>query len=152
MLDKNGREIKSGDVVKISNAYFKNDNGYWLVENSPGDPGWCGKDHCLKKISKKGKISVAKYSTCFWPIMICISDRFKAAEAREWNREHAEIEVVDDIDRTEVAERFKEMAENLEIAVEMAARDFGEESEWVQKYKRCQKHYLNISDSILKAV
>lgn len=27
MLDRNGREIKAGDIVKVSGAYFKKDNG-----------------------------------------------------------------------------------------------------------------------------
>ena len=30
MRDRNGIEIKSGDVVRISNAYFKNDNGLYF--------------------------------------------------------------------------------------------------------------------------
>ena len=29
MLDKNGIEIKTGDVVEITGAYFKNDNGLY---------------------------------------------------------------------------------------------------------------------------
>ena len=39
MLDKNGIEIKTGDVVEITGAYFKNDNGLYFVERSAGDPG-----------------------------------------------------------------------------------------------------------------
>ena len=83
MLDKNGVEIRTGCIVEITGAYFKNDNGLWFVEHSPGDPSWCGSDYCLKKIGKTGKISKAKYSTCFWPIMVFTTDRFKAAEAHE---------------------------------------------------------------------
>ena len=30
MVDKNGVEMKTGDVVLISGAFFKNDNGLWL--------------------------------------------------------------------------------------------------------------------------
>ena len=36
MLDKNGIEIKTGDVVEITGAYFKNDNGFYYVEHSAG--------------------------------------------------------------------------------------------------------------------
>ena len=50
MKDKNSKEIKTGMIVKISGAYFENDNGLYFVENSPGDPSWCGSDHCLKRI------------------------------------------------------------------------------------------------------
>ena len=93
MLDKNGMEIKTGMVVEIKDAFFKNDNGLYFVEHSAGDPDWCGSDHSLRKISKRGKISQAKHNLCFWPIGIFISDRFKAAEARTWNKEHATIEI-----------------------------------------------------------
>ena len=63
MLDKNGIEIKTGDVVEITGAYFKNDNGFYYVEHSAGDPGWSGRDHSLRKISKRGKS--ARQSTIF---------------------------------------------------------------------------------------
>ena len=55
MQDKNGIEIKTGDIVKISGAYFKNDNGLYFVTASPGDPSWCGSSHSLKRISKAGR-------------------------------------------------------------------------------------------------
>ena len=34
MLDKNGMEIKTGMVVEIKDAFFKNDNGLYFVEHS----------------------------------------------------------------------------------------------------------------------
>lgn len=74
MLDKNGMEIKTGMVVEIKDAFFKNDNGLYFVEHSAGDPDWCGSDHSLRKISKRGKISQAKHNLCFWPIGIFISE------------------------------------------------------------------------------
>ena len=49
MLDKNGVEIRTGCIVEITGAYFKNDNGLYFVQRSPGDPSWCGKDYCAKK-------------------------------------------------------------------------------------------------------
>ena len=57
MLDMNNVEIKTGDVVEISGAYFKNHNGLYFVEHSAGDPGWSGSDHSLRKISKTGKLT-----------------------------------------------------------------------------------------------
>lgn len=36
MLDKNGMEIKTGMVVEIKDAFFKNDNGLYFVETPPG--------------------------------------------------------------------------------------------------------------------
>ena len=52
MKEKNGIEMKTGDIVEISGAYFKNDNGLYFIEYSPGDPSWSGLDYCLKRISK----------------------------------------------------------------------------------------------------
>ena len=149
MLDKNGREIKTGDVVRISGAFFKNDNGLYYVENSDGDPSWSGKEHSLRKISKKGKISTAKYNVCFWPISVFVSDRSKRAEANDWNRNHAEIEVVDGIDRTEIAKHFNDMAESMIPSIKRMAWDFGEYSECVKKQETIQAHYLSVAKRIL---
>lgn len=73
MLDKNGIEIKTGDVVRITGAYFKTDNALYFVEHSDGDPDWCGKDHCLLKIKRNGELSKAKNAVCFWPIMVTVN-------------------------------------------------------------------------------
>lgn len=62
MLDKNGVELRTGCVVEITGAYFKNDNGLYFVDRSPGVPSWIGRDYSLKKISKTGKISKAKHN------------------------------------------------------------------------------------------
>lgn len=145
MLDKNGREIKTGDIVQISGAYFKNDNGFYYVENSPGDASWCGSDHCLKKISKKGKISIAKHNICFWPIGIFVSDKFKHAEANEHNKQFAQIEIIDNIDNTEVIKAFEESANNKTTEIERMKWIFGEDSECVKQQIEIQEHYLRVA-------
>lgn len=141
MKDKNGNEIKTGMIVKISNAYFKNDNGLYYVERSPGDPSWRGKDHSLRKISKTGKISTAKRNICFWPIFVTVSDRAKNADAEKWNEEHAEIELSQVTSTAEVKAHFLQEAANLEKAIQRAVWDFGEDSEIVKNY-RTQKTYI----------
>lgn len=151
MLDKNGIEIKTGDVVKIEGAYFKNDNGFWYVENSDGDPNWCGKDHSLRKISKAGKISTAKRNLCFWPIMVCTNSWVKRAEAKSWNQEHATIEVVSNIDRTEIAKHFEEKAENMNEEIERLTWNFGEDCQCVKDQIKIQNHFRSVSKSILTA-
>ena len=93
--DKNGNEIRTGMVVRVSNSYFKSDNGTWVVEHSPGDPCWCGNDLSLRKVRKDGKMSATKYNICFWPLVAVVSDREKTAAANEWNRDHAQIEIVE---------------------------------------------------------
>ena len=94
MKDKNGVEIKKGDVVVISGAYFKNDNGMWVVDHAPGDPGWYGSDYCLKKLNKNGSRSQAKHNICFWPIMISVNSYEKRWAAEAHNKKYAQIEVV----------------------------------------------------------
>lgn len=149
MTDKNGIEIKTGDVVEITGAYFKSDNGFYFVENSAGDPDWCGSDYCLHKMSKRGKLSQAKKNICFWPISIFISDRCKAAEAHKWNKEHAEIEVKTGINRAEVADFFKEKADAIAGSIKRDSWNFGEDSEVVKKQVNIQEHYKHVAAAIL---
>lgn len=136
MFDKNGREIKSGDVVRISNAYFKNDNHLYYVDHVPGDPNWCGSDICLKKISKAGKISTAKYNICFWPIKAYVSDPWKCAEANEWNKENAEIELVEGVNNKEIVALFKEEADGFNEMYKREVLYYGEtkEAERLKRY------------------
>lgn len=145
MQDKNGNEIKTGTIVKISGAYFKNDNGLYFVTASPGDPSWCGSDLSLKRISKAGKISTAKYSVCFWPIGVFVSNRMKAAEARQWNEEHAEIEINEIANMTEVAAYFRKKADNLRERIKQEIWDFGEDSECVKKDQAILAHYAAVA-------
>lgn len=148
MKDKNGVEIKTGMIVEISGAYFKSDNGLYYVEHSPGDPGWCGKDHCLKKISKAGKISKAKYNICFWPIMVTVSGP-KYYEAKRWNAENATIEVKPALaNMSEVAAHFQEAADNMVEKIRRLAWDFGEYSDIVHQHEAIQAHYLAVAGSI----
>ena len=94
MNDKNGKQIKTGDIVRIEGGYFKADNGTFLVEKSPGDPIWSGSDYCLKKCNKKGEESTAKCTTAFWPLMVTVNSRDKRLEAKRHNAEHATIEII----------------------------------------------------------
>lgn len=148
MLDKNGAEIKTGAIVKITGAYFKNDNGLYFVQASPGDPSWCGSDCSLKRISKAGKISTAKYSHCFWPIGIFVSNRVKAAEARQWNAKHAEIEVVELKNMEEVAAYFQKKADDLCAYIKREVWDFGEDAECVKKDRAILAHYEAVAAKV----
>lgn len=149
MLDKNGVKIRTGRIVSISGAYFKNDNGLYYVENSPGDPSWCGSDHSLKKISKAGKISTAKHNICFWPIGIFINDRSKAAEARAWNKAHAEIEVVTIPNMAEVAAHFEALASGLDERIKRTRWDWGEDHPEVARLRSLQAHYRTVAAEVL---
>jgi len=148
MKDKNGIEIKSGMIVEISGAYFKNDNGLYYVEHSPGDPGWCGKDHCLKKISKAGKISQAKYNICFWPIMVTVNGP-KYYDAKRWNAENAQIEVKPALaNMSEVAGYFREKASAMVDQIQRQAWSWGEDHPSVQRNREIMKHYEAVAMAI----
>lgn len=94
MVDKNGIEMKKGDKVMITGAYFKNDNGLWKIEHAPGDPDWFGKDYSLRRLNKNGTESTRKDNIAFWPLFVCVSSHMKRMEARAHNAEHAQIEVI----------------------------------------------------------
>ena len=141
MLDKNGIEIKTGDIVEISGAYFKNDNGLYFVENSAGDPDWLGSEHSLKKISKNGKIRKSKNSTGFCPIMVTVNDREKRVAAKEWNREYATIEIKSGIDTSEIENYFSSKSRQISESIKYLAWTFGKESEVVKNYVVAKEHY-----------
>ena len=61
MLDKKGVEIRTGQVVKVTGAFFKNDNGLYFVDHSPGDPSWSGSDYSLKKVCRSFRLPVIAY-------------------------------------------------------------------------------------------
>ena len=150
MLDKNGVELQAGMVVEITGAYFKNDNGFWFVENAPGDPSWCGSDCCLKKISKAGKISVAKRNICFWPIGVFVSDRCKAAEADRWNKANAQIEVKAIKDVSGVVAHFRGLAETQGDRIRWTERHFGEDHPEALQLREMGAHFLAVADAVEK--
>lgn len=148
MIDKNGIEIKTGSVVEITGAYFKNDNGLYFVTASPGDPSWCGSDYSLKKISKTGKISTAKHNICFWPIMVCVNDRMKRAEAKQWNAEHAAIEVKQIQNTGEISGYFQGKADAINKDVKQRAWRFGEDSPAVKTNRAIAAHYEAVARAV----
>lgn len=149
MTDKNGNEIKTGMIVKISNAYCKKDNGLYFVEKSPGDVAWDGENYCLKKISKGGKISKQETAICFWPIVTFMSDRKKNYEAGVWNSEHAEIEVVEDgvKDWSEVRAFFQAEADRVKKYVDRSWW-YGWDDGTVQRYQQMNYFYQYVADGL----
>lgn len=125
MQDRNGREIETGMVVRVSGAYFTGDNGLYLCTHNVGDPGWTGTRACLHKIGKRGKLSKTKGATNFWPLFVTVSDRCKRAEANDYNAEHATIEVVDDVPMDGVREYFKERCFVLETQLHEVCWNYG---------------------------
>lgn len=150
MTDKNGIEMKTGDIVEVKNAYFKNDNGIYFVDNAPGDISWCGRDYSLKKMCKNGKLSTATHNIAFWPLCAFTSNRQKNAECKAWNEQNATIEVVYNIDNAQVVEHFNQQAETMEKHITRQGWDFGEDHEVTLKSIETRNHYLSVADRLSK--
>ena len=94
MKDKNGVEIRVGDAVQITGAYFKTDNGLYFVVHSSEVPGYRGSDLCLHRLCKNGSLAISKNITSFWPIHSYTNNYAKNVEVKQWNAANAKIEVV----------------------------------------------------------
>jgi len=134
-------EFKTGDIVEVKNAYFKNDNGLYFVANSKGDITWCGDEYCLNKICKNGKLSTNQHNISFWPLTSFSNNRAKNAEAKKWNAEHATIEKIENITKTFIVEYFEVRAKDSEKQVKYSIYNFGEENTHTQKAKYIAKFY-----------
>lgn len=148
MTDKNNRTMKTGDVVEITGAYFKNDNGLYFVEHTPGDPNWSGRDHCLRRIKRNGELSTAKDHICFWPISVYVNSRDKRAAANQWNQEHAEIEIKTFPHTEHIAAYFAREAASLDATIKRYTWDFGEDCQTVQDTKETQAFYRSVADGL----
>lgn len=148
MTDKNNRTMKTGDVVEITGAYFKNDNGLYFVEHTPGDPNWSGRDHCLRRIKRNGELSTAKDNICFWPISAYVNSRDKRAAANQWNQEHAEIEIKTFPHTEHIAAYFADEAGSLDATIKRYTWDFGEDCQTVKDAKETQAFYRSIADGL----
>ena len=143
-------ELKTGDIVEIKNAYFKNDNGIYFVDNAPGDSSWSGSDYSLKKMCRNGNLSTATHNIAFWPLSAFTNNRQKNAECREWNDKNATIEVIYNIDNTQVIEHFKQKAEKMKRYIERQAWDFGENHEVTLQSVEIRNHYLSVAERLSK--
>ena len=148
MNDKNNRPMKTGDVVEITGAYFKNDNGLYFVERTPGDPNWIGRDHCLRRIKRNGELSTAKDNICFWPISAFVNSRDKRAAANQWNQEHAEIEIKTFPHTEHIAKFFAAEADSLDATIKRYTWDFGEDCQTVKDAKETQSFYRSVADGL----
>ena len=148
MNDKNNRPMKTGDVVEITGAYFKNDNGLYFVEHTPGDPNWSGRDHCLRSIKRNGELSTAKDNLCFWPIHAFVNSRDKRAAANQWNQEHAEIEIKTFPHTEHIAAYFASEADSLDVTIKRYTWDFGEDCQTVKDAKETQAFYRSVADGL----
>ncbi len=96
MKDSKGVEIHDGDVVRISGAYFKCDNGTYLVASTPADPMWNGKELSLRRIRRDGQFASSKSgpSINFWPLTSFVNSRDQRSASDAWNAKYARVEVI----------------------------------------------------------
>jgi hypothetical protein len=100
--DKNGIDLRTGQIVKIEGGFFKRDNGLFVIKHSPNDPQWGGNDYCIYKCNKKGIESKSKYATAFYPLMVTVNSREQYLLAKEHNKINVTIEVVGEVNVREV--------------------------------------------------
>mgnify|MGYP000006224312 CR=1 FL=1 len=69
----------------------------------------------------------------------------KYTTAKLWNKEHAQIEIVEGIDKTHIAEYFRSQSQQCNKWIERYSWDFGENSRSVND----QKQYKAFYDSVV---
>ena len=145
---KEDNPMKTGDIVQISNAYAKSHNGLYFVEHSPGDPGWIGKDHCLRRVTKSGKLSTSSYSTHFWPLKTFSNNREYCAKADAWNAEHARITPATVKDLSYIAAHFQQEAEDTKKYADQHAWSWGEDHPEAQRARTRQAFYESVAQRL----
>lgn len=148
MKDKNGKEMRTGDIVKISGAYTKRHNGLFVIEHTPGDVSWLGEDYSLQKLKKNGEYSNGSYTTQFWPLSYFSNNREHNAAAREHDSKNATIEIVENINTEFIVANFEEESESSLKAAKDYAWRFGEDSEVTKKALSRSEHYKKVVEYI----
>lgn len=151
--DKNGIKLEVGQIVKISNAYFKVDNGYYFIEHEPGAPNWIGCDYGLTRINScTGALSTGKNTCAFYPLCSFCSDKRKNAAADEWNEKNCQIEVITTIKNDSVIEFFQNELADKEKQTQRDCWNYGEESEIVKKDNVIIEYYKKVIERITKTL
>lgn len=152
IMDKNGVEIMTGDIVRIDNAYFKVDNGLYFVSDKEGDPTTCGTGLTLHRIRKDGTLSEGKNNIAFWPLIHFCNDRAKRAMADDWDSEHATIKVIAGINTDHIADYFLTIAKDSEERCNRIKWDWGKHSKDYVLNVKIRRHCLAVADRLEKEV
>lgn len=148
MKDKNGKEMRTGDIVKVSGAYTKRHNGYFVIEHTPGDVSWLGSDYSLERLKKNGEYSNGSYTTQFWPLSYFSNNREHNAAAREHDSKNATIEIVGNINTEFIIAHFEEESKNSMEQSKVWGWQFGEDSETTKKAVARSEHYKKVVEYI----
>lgn len=108
--------LRLGDVVEISGAYFKTDNGLYFVT----DTGAAGGSLWLHKIGKTGKVLAS--GSASWPLVSYCSDDRKCRAARLHNKDHAKLSRAEGVPLEGVAEWIRDTAAQMAEQIESETR------------------------------
>lgn len=146
IYDCTGAQISTGDFCEISGAYFKTDNGLYLVTASEGDPITTGRGLTLHKCGKSGKLRTSGGTVAFWPLSSYCSDPRKNAAARAHNKENAQIKRVT-LPTWYAAEHFRNEAQEAAERVERYTRNGWNERD-IEQATASRDFYAGIADRL----
>lgn len=92
-VDRNGKTVNIGDIVKIEGSPNKSDNGLYVVVQNGTSCMYSGGGLTMYKVARHSgglTLSSAKYNIAFWPLT-CFSNRYNWSRADYAN---ATIEIV----------------------------------------------------------
>ena len=143
----NNTTFNTGDIVRVSDAYFTTSNGLFFVSDGNDSPNRRSGGIYLRRLNKSGKLSAdgAKSSES-WPLHSYCSDSRKNHEANAHNEQHAKIERVEGVNTWYVAEYFRERAEEHMTRVEYNTEHGNEDR--ANEYKRLVDFYNAVADRL----
>ena len=150
MLDTNNREIRTGDFIRISGAYFNSANGVYLVTSDGQTPDRYGGNVWMHKVKKNGELCLNRAgTTCSLPMGYYCSDASKNRAAKEHDKINLRYEVVDDVPTFYAAEHFKEQAAKCAEVVEHKKRNGWHEE--AEKAQVCVDYYTALAEKLAQS-
>ena len=147
MYDSNNREIRTGDFVTVSGAYFKNNNGLWLVTSAGDEPNngsvW------MHKVKKTGELCISRAgTTASLPMGYYCSDWKKNRAAKEHDRENLRYEVTEGVNPWYAAEYFKKESAEYAERAENQRQHWGKDSEDAAKTQSYADYYAAVAERL----
>lgn len=103
-----------------------------------------GIDGYIELVQLPNELDKARNAVCFWPIMVTVNGYEKYTTAKLWNKEHAQIEIVEGIDKTHIAEYFRDRAQQCDKWIERYTWDFGADSNSVKEQEQYKAFYESV--------
>lgn len=146
MNDINGVKLEAGQIVRISNAFHKSDNGLYLIVSDPESPTG-GEYYTLHRISARGKLSCARRTLNYWPLIACSANYLTRMDIKLYNEEHAQIEVTTVENLSDAIAYFRKEACFMEAVYEDLCERYGSEYE-KQQARECSVFYAYVAEKL----